>query len=181
VDERGLAAADGRRSHHHGVVQLVYPWLVFVHVLAAFAFVLAHGASAFAAFRIRAERDRQRIIALLDLSRWSAGLMYWSLLVLVLAGVAAGIMGSWFGRLWIWVAIGVLVAVSASMLAFASPYYARVRAAVGQVPNGRGPAPEPVSAADLAALLDSRRPETIAAMGAAGLAALVWLMVFKPF
>jgi hypothetical protein len=30
-------------------------------------------------------------------------------------------------------------------------------------------------------VLDSRRPEWIAVIGGAGLALLIWLMVFKPF
>jgi hypothetical protein len=164
-------------------VQFLYPWIVFVHVLAAFAFVLAHGASALAAFRVRAEREPQRLAVLLDLSNWALVLMYVSLLVLVAAGVAAGIVGNWFGQVWIWAAIGVLVAVTVAMLAYAAPYYERLRRAIGQDARGRrrGMTPEPVSAPELAALLDSRRPEAIAAIGGLGLALVVWLMVFKPF
>ncbi|HXM54501.1 MAG TPA: hypothetical protein VOB72_03865 [Candidatus Dormibacteraeota bacterium] len=151
-----------------------------MHVLAAFGFALAHGVSAFAAFRMRAERQGEHVTLLLDLSRWSSGLMYSSLMVLILAGIAAGVLGGWFGQRWIWAAIGVLVAVLVAMLAIASPYYARVRMAVGQPPFGRGPAPEPASAAELAAVLDSRRPHVIALVGVLGLGVLVWLMVFKP-
>ena len=161
-------------------MQALYPWIVFVHVLAAFGFALAHGVSAFAAFSMRARRQPEQVTLLLDLSRLSSSAMYVSLVVLILAGIGAGVMGGWFGQLWIWAAIGVLVAVLVAMFALASPYYARVRMAVGQAPFGRGPAPEPVSAAELAALLDSRRPEVITVVGTIGLAALLWLMIFKP-
>jgi hypothetical protein len=108
---------------------------------------------------------------------------YLSLLVLVVAGVLAGLVGRWFGQLWIWAAIGVLVAVTVGMLAWAAPYYERLREALGQPGRGRrrGPALPAASAADLAALLDSRRPEGIAAIGGAGLALLLGLMYFKPF
>ena len=34
---------------------------------------------------------------------------------------------------------------------------------------------------ELAALLESRRPEGIAAIGGIGPAVLIWLMIFKPF
>jgi hypothetical protein len=164
-------------------VQSIYAWLVFVHVLAAFGFVLAHGVTGLAAFRIRAEPEPDRVAALLDLSSGSLGLMYVSLLVLVLAGVAAGIAGGWFGQVWIWAAIGVLVVVAVAMLAYAAPYYAGVRRALGLPVYGRLPDPsvEPASRAELAALLDSRRPEVITAIGVAGLALLLWLMVFTPF
>ena len=82
-------------------MQSIYTWIVFVHVLAAFGFVLAHGAAALAAFRVRAEREPSRIAALLDLSNASMGLMYLSVLVLVTTGVGAGLVGRWFGQLWI--------------------------------------------------------------------------------
>lgn len=160
----------------------IYTWVVFVHVLGAFGFVLAHGTTAFVAFRVRAEREPQRIVALLDLSTLSMGLMYWSLAVLVAAGVAAGIMGGWFGQLWIWAALGVLVAVGVAMLVFGSRYYNRVRHALGQPAWGReAPDPTPATPAELARLLDSRRPEAITAVGGVGLALILWLMVFKPF
>ena len=45
----------------------LYPWVVLVHIVAAFVFLMAHGVSAFVAFRIRGETDRTRLAALLDL------------------------------------------------------------------------------------------------------------------
>ena len=159
----------------------LYPWIVFLHVIGAFAFVLAHGASAIAAFLIRAEREPERIGLLLDLSRLGAALSYTGLLVLLLAGIAAGIVGHWFGMGWIWAAIGVLLAIMLGMYATATPYYNRVRVAVGKPAYGEGPPTTPVSPTELAALLETRRPEVIAGIGAVGLAVLLWLMVFKPF
>ena len=37
-------------------MEAFYPWVVFVHVLGAFTFVLAHGASATVVLRLRRER-----------------------------------------------------------------------------------------------------------------------------
>lgn len=163
-------------------MQSLYSWVVFVHVLAAFGFMLAHGATALVAFRVRGEREPERIAALLDLSNASLGLMYLCVMVLVAAGVAAGLMGHWFGQLWIWGAIAALVAVAVAMLAYAAPYYQRVRMAVGQRGRSRADVPlEPAAPPELAAVLDSRRPEVIAAIGGAGLALILWLMLFKPF
>jgi len=160
----------------------LYPWVVFVHVLAAFLFILGHGASAFVSYRIRAERDPTRIAAMLDLSSSTIGLMYGSLGLLLLAGIAAGIMGDWFSKGWIWLAIGVLFAVTMLMYMVATRYYVTVRRALGQVrPGSRDPAPEPLPTAQLLELLDSRRPDAIAAIGAVGLVIIVWLMVLKPF
>ena len=40
---------------------------------------------------------------------------------------------------------------------------------------------DPVSAEELAALVDSRRPDVIGLVGIIGLLILLWLMMFKPF
>jgi hypothetical protein len=79
-----------------------YPWVVFVHVAAAFIFVMGHGASMWASDQIRKERDPERIKVLLEMSGRSLGMVYGALLVLLIAGIIAGIMGSYFGKLWIW-------------------------------------------------------------------------------
>ncbi len=96
-----------------------YPWIVFVHVAAAFLFVMGHGASMWASDQIRHERDAVRITALLELSGRSLGLVYGALLTLLIAGIAAGIMGGHFARGWIWASIAVLVAILLAILAFA--------------------------------------------------------------
>ena len=159
-----------------------YPWVVVLHVFAAFLFVLGHGASAVVAFAIRAEREPIRIAALLDLSSRSIGVTYLGLLVLLLAGIAAGIMHDWFGRGWIWAALGLLILIIVAMYAVATRYYAGLRLALGQPGRGEtGPPPTPVSQAELVVLLDSRRPEALAAIGIGGLLIIVWLMVVKPF
>ncbi len=162
----------------------VYPWVVFVHVAAAFLFFMGHGASMWVSDQIRRERDPARIKVLLELSSRSLGLVYGSLLTLLVAGIAAGIMGSHFGRGWIWAAIVVLIAILVLMYALASRYYGRIREAVGmrsyQTPKD-APDPTPVSDAELIALVDSRRPDVIGLVGVIGLLVLVWLMMFKPF
>ena len=161
-----------------------YPWVVFLHVAAAFVFVLGHGASVWVSDQIRRERDPSRIRVLLELSTRSLGLVYASLVTLLVAGIVAGIMGGWFGRGWIWAAIIVLVAIIVAMYGLASRYYSQLRQAVGlrsyQTPKD-APDPTPVSAAELAALVDSRRPDVISLVGFVGLFVLLWLMMFKPF
>jgi hypothetical protein len=162
----------------------LYPWLVFVHIGGAFLFVMAHGASAIAAFRLRAERDPARITALLDLSGQSLGVMYLGLLVLLVGGIAAALARNWFSQAWPWVAIGVLVVVAVAMYLMASRYYAGVRQALGlpSMNDRKGaPPPSPRPIDEVVALLDTRRPEQIAIVGFVGLLVILWLMVLKPF
>jgi hypothetical protein len=162
----------------------MYQWVVLVHIVGAFTFVLAHGTSAFVSDQIRRERDPVRIRALLELSSRSIGVVYGSLILLLVAGIAAGVIGNHFGRGWIWAALVLLVAIIVAMYGLASRYYARVREAVGMTsyltPKG-APTPTPASPEVLAALLDSRRPDAIAAVGFIGLLVILWLMIFKPF
>lgn len=161
-----------------------YPWIKLLHVVGAFGFVLAHGASAFAALRIRDEREPSRVAALLDLSGTALGLMYVSLVVLLGAGIAAGFIGGFWGRAWIWAAIGILVVVTVAMYPLGSQHYAKVRRAVGLKAYNDpkdAPPPDPMAPAELQALLASRRPDLLAAIGGIGLVVILWLMVVKPF
>ena len=162
----------------------LYPWVVFIHVAAAFLFVMGHGASMWTSDQIRRERDPARIRTLLELSSRSLGLVYVSLLTLLIFGIVAGVMGGYFSQGWIWAAIVVLITVIVLMYALASRYYSRVREAVGmrsyQTPKD-APDPTPVSAEELALLVDSRRPDVIGLVGIIGLLIILWLMMLKPF
>ena len=161
----------------------MYPLMVFLHVLGAFVFVLAHGASMLVAFRLRAEREPARVAALLELSSLGINVMYVGLSLLVLAGVVAGFMGDHWGRAWIWLAIGILLAVSVAMYALGTTFYARLRVAAGaKVPEQLAARYDPPpTAADLELMLASNRPVILAAIGGIGLVLIIWLMVAKPF
>ena len=164
-----------------------HPWLVYAHVMGAFAFAAGHGVSATMAFRLRRERDPIRIGAILDMSLYSVSptsLMSIGFVVLLLSGVAAGFEGAYWGRAWIWTSIVLLVVVTGLMTPFAALHYNKVRAGVGQkAPRDKSdaPPPTPLPADQLEPLLLSPRPWQLAAVGGIGFALVVYLMVFKPF
>ena len=153
-----------------------YNWWKFVHVAGVFGFLLAHGASVSALFRLRKERDREKIRQLIQFSGSTIRLFYISLLVLVIGGVVAGLQGHWFSQQWIWEAIGVLVVVSVAMFVIARPYYRQIAEATELRPSG---VPR-VSDEDLAARLQSPIPTIVALLGFGGLLVILWLMIFKP-
>lgn len=161
----------------------LYPWIVFLHVLGAFGFVLGHGASAFLTVSARRRRSPERVAALLEQSAAGTMLMYPSLLLLLAAGIWGGFAGDWWGHGWIWASIGLLVLELAAMYALAMPYYIRLREATG-IRSQRTPRDAPAPAADpaeLERLLASSRPMLIMAIGVIGLALIIWLMAVKPF
>lgn len=163
------------------------PMLRLVHVLAAFAFVLVHGASAMVAFKLRGERDRTRIRALLELSNAYLNWLYVALGVLLLAGILSGIAGGYWtsGRYWLWASLGLLIAILVAMYVIATPHFDALRHAIGMptfndVQKKQDP-PPPANDADLARLLDSSKPIQSAVIGIGGIAIIVALMMLKPF
>lgn len=161
-----------------------YNWVVFVHVVGGFGFAMSHGVSAAVAIKLRRERGLERVRALLDLSQWSTGAMYGTIVVLLVAGVIAAFMAGLWGRGWIWTALVILVVMLAYMFVRASRYYGEVRRAAGQPYFQLGKGPMPALAPDqprLAELLVSTRPVELAVVGYVGLAAILFLMMLKPF
>ncbi len=163
----------------------MYRWIVFLHVAGVFMFLIAHGISVGVAFKIRKERDPNRILPLLQLSSSSIGLMYGGILVLLAAGVLAGFMGpdqrfgglSWWDTGWIWTALAALVVTILAMGAVASPYYRRLRTVVDAMSSGS----EAVSQERLAEVLAGPRPLLLAAIGFSSILFILYLMLFKPF
>lgn len=159
------------------------PWIVFLHVLAAFAFATGHGVSVFVAFRVRRETDRGRIAALLDLSAGSLAVATLSALVLLIAGIVAGIVAGSFGRGWVWASLVLLIAVGVAMTPLGVNHLNAIRTAIG-LPTRSTPAGTVLveaSADELAAVLDTKRPELLALIGGGGFVVILYLMMFRPF
>jgi hypothetical protein len=159
----------------------IYPWLVVIHILAAFAFAMAHGVSAFTLYRVKAERDHERLAAVLDLSSRALGIATISLLVVLVAGIWAGIDQGYFGKGWIWASIVVLVVVGGAMTPLAGIPMNKVRRALGTPIRGDKEPPAPLADGEVAALQASLQPHLVSAIGLVGLAVLVALMSLKPF
>ncbi len=162
-----------------------YSWVKFVHVLAVLGFLTAHGASVSVAFKIRGERDRERVRALLDVSNAYLNALYGSLLVLLVAGIAAGIMGGWFTRsFWIWLALVLLFGIMSAMYYLGTAHFNEVRKAAGlpyAIGSRRQPPVEPLSEAELARVVAHGRPWALTAIGLGGIGVITFLMMFKPF
>jgi len=154
----------------------VYTWWVFLHLVGVFGFLAAHGVSIGVLFKLRSERDPAKIAAYLQLSGASTRVFYYSLGLLVVAGTVAGFLGHWWGQAWIWTAIAVLVVTTLAMYYMAKPYYRRV----DRIAKSKAGGSEAVTDEQFDEVLKDRRPVTIAAMGIAGLLAILFLMVLKP-
>ena len=106
----------------------LYGWVVFGHIIAVILAFAAHGVSAWVMFRVRVERDRTRLSAIIDLSSSSLSAAGILLVVAVVLGIAAAIMGGHFAKLWPWAAIVVLVVAFGSMTPLAAIPLNKLRA-----------------------------------------------------
>lgn len=160
----------------------LYPWIVFVHASCVLLFFIAHGTSMAVAFRLKRETDPERVRALLDLSRSTLGPLVGGLaLIGLVAGIAAGFMGNWWGELWIWISLGLLLAVAFAMTPMVTFRVNAIRAAAGQS-NPRAPQVTPVENLDeLRRLLDDWNPIPIATIGFGAFLVILYLMMIKPF
>lgn len=162
----------------------MHPWLVFLHVISVFGFLLAHGTSAGVAFALRSERNVERVRALLELSYTSYRVMYPSLYGLLLTGIITGFTGNWWGQGWIWVSLILLIAIVVAMMILGAPIYDEARKAAGMEYRIKGkpqPAVEPAGAEEIDAKLSKGNPMLLTAIGYGGIAVVAWLMMFKPF
>ena len=82
-----------------------YEWLLWTHLVGFFGFLIAHGGSSIAVFSVRRTRDPARLGALLDLSRLSVKVSYGFIILVLASGVTLGLLGGYWGSLWIWTAI----------------------------------------------------------------------------
>lgn len=163
----------------------MYQWVVFLHVLGAFGFLMVHGISTAVVLKLRNEREMERVKVLLELSQLSLIGMYVFVLILLGSGILAGFMLSWWGQWWIWVSIGILIAVAAVMYPLGTQSLGRVRKVVG-LPYAEGrtydnPPLPPGTPEELAEAVATLRPWELLAIGVAGIVVITWLMMFKPF
>lgn len=160
----------------------LYPWVVFIHAATVLLFFIAHGASIAVAFRVKSERDPERVRALLDLSRASLGTVSGVLVLVGLAtGIAAGFMGGWWGSLWIWISLALFIGVAIAMTPLVAMRLNAVRAAAGQPSARAKDAPAVADLDELRRLLDAWNPVPIAVVGLGAFLVILYLMIVKPF
>jgi hypothetical protein len=166
------------------MVAILIRWLVFLHVLSAVTFFLAHGSSAAMAFQLRNERDFDRIRALLDLSHSTLLLLEVSFLSMGLTGIILPFLIHIWNRIYIWVSIALMLYVVVYMLLSNENRYNKLRQLVG-LPYMKGgklsPAEPPSSPEAVAALLQKTTVTGLVVVGYVIPAIVLWLMIFKPF
>jgi len=160
----------------------MYSWLVFLHVLGIFGFLIAHGVSAGVFFALQRERNVDRICTLLQLSSGAGRILIISLLTLFLSGIVAAFIGHWWRYGWVWLSLILFIGIWATMSLLGTRILNDVRMGIGlSSAYGQPPKPERFSAEELDARLSKIRPYRLTLVGFGGLALIAWFMMFKPF
>lgn len=164
----------------------MYPWMVFLHVLAVFAFLLTHGVSTIVIFRLRGRPDPAQARAWMELyvNDGVFAVLYGSLLALLLTGIIAAFMGKWWGDGWVWLSLALLIAIIAGMWLVGTRRMVQIRRALGMPTfDGRRQvaAVPAASPEEIEALLAAAPAVPVALIGYGGIALILWLMIFKPF
>lgn len=163
---------------------VLIPWLIFIHILGAITFFLAHGTSIAMAFQLRKETDFSRIRALLDLSMSTMVVMIISFLVMGISGLIMPFILRIWNRGWIWASIVLMIVVFLYMVFMNDKRYKHLRRMVGlpyMIGGKTFPAEEPASQEEVEAHIRKLNVTGLVVVGYGIPMIVLWLMVFKPF
>jgi len=149
----------------------MYLWIVFLHVLSAFLFMLAHGATAAVMFAMQSERSPERLKVLLAVRDRAQMPFTITSTVMFLSGIALGFMGGFWGRIWIWAALVLLVVISVFMGFLGRNRLDKIKSLVDSK----------TAAVDLETAITAANPMLLSIVGIGGFILILWLMMFKPF
>jgi hypothetical protein len=153
-----------------------YGWWKFIHLAGVVGFVAAHGTSMAATVMLRRFKEPQQVAGILQLSAATVSAFYLSTLVLLVGGVGAGVVGQWFDQAWIWVSLGLLIAVGIIMIPMGRTHFRRIRMVLELTETGTA-----VSRDDFVRVVNSGNPILTAGTGFVAVLLIVYLMVLKPF
>jgi hypothetical protein len=159
-------------------------WLVFIHILSALTFFLAHGTSVAMAFQLRKETDTERIKAMLDLSATTIIFMFIAFLVLGISGLILPFLFQFWNTGWVWLSIVLMLIVFFWMVFMNERNYKKLRKLVGlpyMVGNKEHPAEPPASQDEIQAHIQSISLTQLVLIGFVIPAFVAWMMTFKPF
>jgi hypothetical protein len=161
-----------------------YLWLKYVHLIAIFTFLFAHGVSGGASLLLQRPRDLETRRLLLETSYKALEFSTPSLFLILATGIALGFYGSWWGHGWIWAALVIFVVVGGVMTYF-SFRHDDARKAAGLpyriFTSAKRRDPVPADPESLERHIPRLRIRELAVMGILALLVIPWLMVLKPF
>lgn len=154
-------------------------WLVFVHVLSALLFMLAHGVQVTVSWKKRWEPDPVRHLALFEALpdvRW----LRYTLLGVVASGFLMVALLNIWTRAWIWGSLAVLGVIWLLMYRWGADYYNSTEQMAEALMAAAGTDAEPAARKAFDSARLSWLVPAMTAVGIGGVGIVLWLMVFRP-
>jgi hypothetical protein len=157
----------------------MYSWLLFLHIGSVLAFMLIHGVQVTVTWKMRREADPARMVQLFDALPSTLPLR-WAVLAIFITGFALVVFRNLWFAAWIWVSLGTLAAIWLAMYRWGGEYYTEIENEVTPLMD----AADEIAVAEKRAAFDrarlSWRVPAMTIVGIAGVAVILWLMVFRP-
>lgn len=160
----------------------MYRLLLFVHVLSILLYFLLHGAVAGVTFVLKRQEDPQGAEALERILDAVYPGTYVAVGVTIVSGIVLGFMGRWWQTGWMWTSLVLMALIWVVMILLGSPYISRQFQRVYEPGASSGSDPgTPTRQQRSPGWLEENMPLALTVIGVVGMAAILWLMMFKPF
>jgi len=156
-------------------------WLVFLHILFAFLFMLGHGVHAAAMLKFRGEPDPEKSLTFFS-NVPDIKYVRYLYVALGVFGFAAAFITPWWRQGWTWTSAIVFAITSWVMYRYGAGYYGIIFDAANRLIEAKMTGTN-LSAAQKVYDEVRNAPHTmiVSVVGIVGLAIILWLMRFKPF
>ena len=158
----------------------MYIWVVYLHVTVIFVFLIQHAAEIWVSFKLREQDEPERIFAIYSIlpDNNTRNLRITYPLIMV-TGITAGFITTWWKGGWMWTALGVMIAIWGVMSRVGPNYLNAVDEITEKAIQNKDDESAIVNfKSDLRV---RREPEIMLATSLIGGLFILWLMMFKPF
>ena len=159
----------------------MYNWLVFLHVLFALLFMLAHGPHVIAMLNFRGEPDPERSLSFFNIV---PNIKYVRYLYAAMGGFgfAAAFIAGWLNKGWIWTSAAVFLMVTYVMYKYGAGYYGIIFDASNRLIEAKKTNENlPAAQKEYDEARNAPHAMIVSVVGIVGLAVILWLMRFNPF
>lgn len=158
----------------------MYPWIVYLHVVVIFIFLIQHAAEIWVSFKLREQKEPEGIFATYAfMPNNNIRNLRITYFLIILTGMTAGFLATWWRQGWMWTALGVMIVIMIVMRRVSDIYLNAVDAIAETALKNRE---DPSTIAKFISDLRARRePEILSAVSVIGGLIILWLMMFKPF
>jgi hypothetical protein len=158
----------------------MYVWVVYLHVVVIFVFLIQHAAEIIVTFKLRGKDEPQDVFGTYTfLPENNSRNLRITYSLIVLSGAAAGFMSAWWRQGWMWTALGIMIVLWVVMHRVGGGYLTAVDAITEAALKDKD---DPSALDRFRRTLKARRePEIMTVSSVVGGLVILWLMMFKPF